>query len=125
MKTTINIAKTITTTEQIEVQLPLFTKEVSDYFINYYAIYNNDNNKNNISISIYAKSKDLFNLCRFVGITSAIKGEVISSREFANILSDVTEEIISLKVHARATTTNDEQDDYYISEQTQLLNSHE
>lgn len=107
MKTTINIVKTITTTEQIEVQLPLFTKEVSEYFINYYAIYDNDNNKKNLSITIYGESKNFFNLCRFVGINSAIKGEVISSREFANILSDVTEEIMSLQVHARATTTND------------------
>jgi hypothetical protein len=125
MKTTITVKETTTTTREVAVLLPLFTKVVTDYFIDYYAIYDAGDNQKNMTFTLLKATEKLFKLNCFADIKNAIAGENISQSEFASAFIDVTEEIISKQVHMRATITNDTQGDYYINEQEQLLNSHE
>ena len=125
MKTTIKVQETTTTTKEVEVSLPLFTKVVSDYFIDYYAFYDAVDNQKNMTFTVIVGSKKLFKLNMFAGINKAIEGEKITSKDFYNAFNTSIEPILGMSLHRHLYTTNDEQGEYYLTEQEQLLNSHE
>jgi len=118
MKTTIKV-KTITT-QEVEVSLPQFRRNdtiASIEFIAYYSEKDDDN--------IYFRVKDGKLSC-FMGwynINRVLEGTPISQTEFVQALNDAKETINTYGVTPYI--TNDEQGEYYISEQEQLLNSHE
>jgi hypothetical protein len=122
MKTTITVKETTTTTREVAVLLPLFTKVVTDYFINYYAIYDAENTQKNMTFTLLKATEKLFTLNCFAGINNAIEGENITSKEFYNALNAGIEPILSISLHQHLYATNDTQGEYYLTDKT---NSHE
>ena len=118
MKTTITI-KSITT-QEVEVSLPQFRKvnELSGF--DYYAFYSEDRYKNIYFRTYKGKLMAYF---AFADISDITKGEAITQSEFIKAYNDVKDTINIW--HSFQNVTNDEQGEYYLTEQEQLLNSHE
>lgn len=112
MKTTIKV----NTTQEVEVSLPQFRKDGNEY----YAFYS-ENYLDNIYFRVYEKK--LMTFMAFCELHNINKGNQITESEFIKAFNLVKGTIDIMG--DTPTITNDEQGDYYISEQEQLLNSHE
>lgn len=112
MKTTIKVQETTTTTREVEVSLPLFVKVVTDYFVDYYAIYDATNNQKNMTFTVFAETEKLFKLNCFAGINKAIDGERITSKDFYNAFNATIEPILGMSLHKHLYATNDTQAEY-------------
>jgi hypothetical protein len=120
MKTTITVKETTTTTREVAVLLPLFTKVVTDYFIDYYAIYDAKNTQKNMNFTLLKSTEKLFKLNCFADIKNAIAGENISQSEFIQAYNEAKETINICP--SFPTVTNDTQGEYYLTDKN---NTHE
>jgi hypothetical protein len=115
MKTTITLKETTTTTREIAVSLPLFTKVVTDYFIDYYAIYDAENTQKNMNFTLLKATEKLFKLNCFAGINNAIDGENISQSEFIQAYNEAKKTINICPSFPNV--TNDTQGEYYLTDE--------
>ena len=116
MKTTIKV----TTTQEVEVNLPQFRKANELSGFDYYAFYSEDRHEN-IYFRTYKGKLMAFH--SFAEISDITKGEQITQSEFIKAYNEAKDTINIYGVSA--SVTNDEQGEYYLPEQEQLLNSHE